>query len=199
MNANPAHTLNAATPGYVCRRLAAIPDLGALHAQYPQRYPHLLASVARGTPRARYDILFAFPGDTLTLDTDLRLSRNGQLLGAGDFLDALDREWRQQSAAADESAMPAEAAPPFTGGWFVFLGYELVSQIEPTVTGIRHEPAFPVARATRIPAAIIIDHLAQHTLLVCETERADEILPVLEADAQSPTTERRRDRYRACS
>jgi anthranilate synthase component 1 len=189
VNANPAHTLNASIPGYVCRRLTALPDLTALHAQYPQRYPHLLASVARGTPRARYDILFAFPGDTLTLDADHRLSRNGQMLGTGDFLDALDSEWRQQSTAADEGdAMPAEAAPPFTGGWFVFLGYELVSQIEPTVTGIRHEPAFPVACATRIPAAIIIDHLAQHTLLVCETERANEILPVLEADAQIPTT-----------
>ena len=182
MNANPAHTLNAATSGYVCRRLAAIPHLGALHARYPQRYPHLLASVARGTPRARYDILFAFPGDILTLGVDLQLYRNGLALGTGDFLDALDREWRRQSTAADAGAMPAEAAPPFTGGWFVFLGYELVSQIEPTVTGIRHDAAFPVAFATRIPAAIVIDHLARHTLLVCETDRAPELLPVLEED-----------------
>ncbi|MGA9032128.1 MAG: aminodeoxychorismate synthase component I [Sulfuricaulis sp.] len=187
MNANPAHTLNASTPGYVCRRLAAIPDLSALHARYPQRYPHLLASVARGTPRARYDILFAFPGDSLTLDADHWLSRNGRLLGTGDFLDALDREWRQQSTTVDQGAIPTDAAPPFTGGWFVFLGYELVSQIEPTVTGIRHDSAFPVACATRIPAAIIIDHLEQHALFVCETERASEILPMLEADTQSPT------------
>jgi len=158
VNANPAHTLNTSIPGYVCRRLAAIPDLNALHARDPQRYPHLLASVARGTPRARYDILFAFPGDTLTLDADHRLNRNGQLLGAGDFLDALDREWTQQSTAADKGVMPTEAAPPFTGGWFIFLGYELVSQIEPSVTGIRYESTFPVARATRIPDAIIIDH-----------------------------------------
>jgi anthranilate synthase component 1 len=188
VNANPAHTLNASTSGYVCRRLAAFPDLAALHALYPRRYPHLLASVAHGTPRSRYDILFAFPGDTLTLDANHRLSRNGQMLGAGDFLDVLDREWKRHSTAADNSVMPADVAPPFTGGWFVFLGYELVSQIEPTVSGIRHESAFPVATATRFPSAIIIDHFARYTLLVCETERAGEILPLLEADALNPVT-----------
>ena len=189
MNANPARTLNDSKPGYVCRRLAAIPDLGALHARDPRRYPHLLASVARGTPRSRYDILFAFPGDVLTLDAAHRLSRNGRLLGAGDFLDALDREWKQHAMAAEAGVSRMDAAPPFTGGWFVFLGYELVSQIEPTVTGIRHESAFPVASATRIPAAIIIDHLVSQAMLVCETGRADEILPLLEADALNPATQ----------
>ena len=185
MNANPVHTLNASAPGYVCRRLTAIPDVAALHAQYPQRYPHLLASVARGTPRARYDILFAFPGDSLTLEANLHLRRNGQSLGNGDFLDAFDREWRRQSVAGAAGGQPVAEAPPFTGGWFVYLGYELVAQIEPTVGGIRHDTAFPVAFATRIPAAIIIDHLAPQALLVCETERAAEILPVIEADVRA--------------
>ncbi len=182
MNANPAHTLNSTTPGYVCRLLATVPDLAALHARNSQRYPHLLASVAQGTPRARYDILFAFPGDTLALDSSLQLSRNGQPQGRGDFLDAFDAEWRRLSVTAAGDA-PEEGAPPFTGGWFVYLGYELAAQIEPTVGGIRHDAAFPVAFATRMPAAIIVDHLRQRALLVCETEHAAEILPTLEADA----------------
>ncbi len=187
MNVRPAGHLNAAAPGFSCRRLPVLPDLTALHARNPQRYPHLLTSAARGTPRARYDILFAFPGDTLTLESDFRLYRNGRALGAGDFLETFDREWRAQAVAVDDRAAPGET-PPFTGGWFVFLGYELVSQIEPTAAGIRQEPAFPVACATRFPAAIIVDHAARQTLLVCEAERTDELLPVLEQDARRETT-----------
>ena len=185
MNARPATHLNAAVPGYFCRRLPILPDLAALHSRDPRRYPHLLTSAARGTPRARYDILFAFPGDTLTLEADLHLCRNGQAHGPGDFLEAFEREWRAQAVTTGDPVMTGEA-PPFTGGWFVFLGYELVSQIEPTVTGIRREAAFPVACATRFPAAVIVDHAARQTLLVCEADRATDLLPLLEQDAGRP-------------
>jgi len=181
VKARSAHPLITSAPGYVCRTLTAIPNLTALHAREPRRYPHLLASAARGTPRARYDILFAFPGDTLTLEADLRLYRNGQPHGPGDFLDAFDRQWREQAVA--ETVM-TDDTPPFTGGWFMYLGYELVSEIEPTVAGIRHDPGLPVASATYFPAAIIIDHALSRTLLVCVTERADELLPVLFQDVQ---------------
>ncbi|MDO8706101.1 MAG: aminodeoxychorismate synthase component I [Sulfuricaulis sp.] len=186
MNVHQAHPLNDSTPGYVCHRLTAIPDLTALHAKHPRRYPHLLSSSAHGTARARYDILFAFPGETLTLQADLQLYRDGQALGPGDFLNTFDREWRTQAAAMSESDASIEEAPPFTGGWFMFLGYELVTQIEPTVTGIRYAAPFPLASATRFPAAIIVDHATQHTLLVCETERANDLLTVLEEDVKSP-------------
>ena len=181
MKAHSAHQPISSTPGYVCRQLTATPDLIALHAREPRRYPHLLGSTARGTARARYDILFAFPGDTLTLDADGQLHRNGQPAGAGDFLDALDRQWRDRALA--EQTVTVDA-PPFSGGWFVYLGYELVSQIEPTVTGIRRDCAFPVAAATYFPAAIIVDHAKERALLVCEAEQAHNLLPVLEQDAQ---------------
>ena len=181
MKAHSAHQPISSTPGYVCRQLTATPDLIALHAREPRRYPHLLGSTARGTARARYDILFAFPGDTLTLDADGQLHRNGQPAGAGDFLDALDRQWRDRALA--EQTVTVDA-PPFSGGWFVYLGYELVSQIEPTVTGIRCERALPVAAATYFPAAVIVDHAKARALLVCEAEQAQDLLPVLEQDAQ---------------
>lgn len=70
----------------------------------------------------------------------------------------------------------------------MFLGYELVTQIETTVTGMRPETPFPLASATRFPAAIIVDHATQETLLVCETERANELLIPLEEDVMSPMT-----------
>ena len=40
---------------------------------------------------------------------------------------------------------------PFSGGWFVYLGYELVSQIENKIVCNKHRYNFPVAFATRIP------------------------------------------------
>ncbi|MFQ5488009.1 MAG: hypothetical protein ACE5ET_06155, partial [Gammaproteobacteria bacterium] len=63
-------------------------DLLALHERLPQRYPCLLESVVHGTPQARYDILFAFPGETLRLDAALELS--GGPARGGDFLAAFD-------------------------------------------------------------------------------------------------------------
>ena len=144
MNARPAQN-SSTIPGYVSRRLTVIPDLVALHTRFPERYPHLLASVAHGTPRARYDILFAFPGETLSLQADSRLYRDRQVLGPGDFLNTFERDWQAQVVAPGAQAVPDNEAPPFTGGWFVFLGYELVAQIEPTVTGVQFDATFPVA------------------------------------------------------
>ena len=181
MNAHPAQNTNT-TPGYVCRRLTVIPDLVALHSRFPERYPHLLASVAHGTPRARYDILFAFPGETLSLQADSQLYRDGQALGPGDFLSAFNRDWQGQAASADAKGAPDNEALPFTGGWFVYLGYELMTQIETTVTGVRFDATFPVACATRVPAAIIIDRAQQQTWLMCESEQAKQLMPVLEQD-----------------
>ncbi|MCR4300925.1 MAG: aminodeoxychorismate synthase component I [Sulfuricaulis sp.] len=181
MNAHPAQK-PASTPGVACRRLTSIPDLVTLHSRSPGRYPHLLASVAHGTPRGRYDILFAFPGETIELRANTGLFCDGRAQGQGDFLETFEREWRALSVAAPN----AHAAPdrlPFTGGWFVFLGYELVSQIEPTVTGVTFDPAFPVACATRIPAAVIVDRARQQAWLMCEADCAADLMPRLEADA----------------
>lgn len=181
MNAHPAKTTET-THGYVSRRLTRIPDLIALHSRSPERYPHLLASVADGTARARYDILFAFPGDTLALQADSRLYRNDRAQGHGDFLEVFEREWRELSTTAPEASATSDRLP-FTGGWFVFLGYELVSQIEPTVSGMPFDPDFPIACAMRIPAAVIVDRAQQQAWLMCEEEYVAELMPRLEVDA----------------
>jgi anthranilate synthase component 1 len=178
--ASPALPSASAASGYVCRTLAAIPDLAAMHAREPARYPHLLASTARGTPRARYDILFAFPGDVLVRQADGQVRYNDAALGDG-FLDAFDRWWR---ARAVEAAPPTPEQPPFTGGWFLYLGYELAAEIEPTVAGTGLRPAFPVACATYFPAAVIADHERSCALLVCEAQQAAELLPLLEQDVR---------------
>jgi anthranilate synthase component 1 len=164
----------------VVETLPARPDLLALHAAHPRRYPHLLQSVAQGTPRARYDLLFAFPGETLTLEANGCLQRGDRRLASSDFFAALDAWWDAERIApcADESV----GAVPFSGGWFLFLAYELLAAVEPTVHGLRHDPTLPIALAMRAPAALIHDHVTGRTQIVCERERAREVLPQIHAD-----------------
>lgn len=140
------------------RQVAMNKDFASLCGQYPQRYPFLLQSVTQGTPQARYDILFAFPGEQLRL---------GSAHAVPDFLPALDQAWartRYQAGAAVDL--------PFTGGWFLYLGYELAAHIEPRLENIPRDEDLPVALATRIPAAIIRDHARNETWLVAEQESA---------------------------
>jgi anthranilate synthase component 1 len=136
-------------------------DLLALHVANPDRYPFLLESVASGTSQGRYDILFAFPGETLTLDAGWILSGPGQ--GAG-FLAALD-DWFLGLRR------PAGVPLPFHGGWFLYLGYELASEIEPSLPRLA-SCGLPVARATRVPAAVVADRQQQRAWIVAEREQA---------------------------
>ncbi len=136
------------------RPLGAKIDLAALAAQYPARYPYLLQSVAHGTANSRYDILFAFPGEMLAL---------ADPHSGADFLQALDHRY-----AAHALARSDRVHPPFRGGWFLYLGYELAQQIEPSLSLPRATAALPTAFATRIPAAMVWDHAQQELLLVAE-------------------------------
>ncbi|HEX9626360.1 MAG TPA: aminodeoxychorismate synthase component I [Acidiferrobacterales bacterium] len=159
-----------------CVSLDGFPDLADLHAGFPERYPHLLESVARGTPQARHDILFAFPGAHLRWDGAV-VALDGVARGEG-FLDALDGWWRAESRApAPPSALP------FSGGWFLFLSYELAESIEPCLAPLRRDARLPVALATRFPAAIVRDHVERRCWLVSEDDdRADARLARMRAD-----------------
>jgi anthranilate synthase component 1 len=150
-------------------------DLARLHRLFPARYPHLLESVAHGTPQARYDILFAFPADTLVLTSSGTLRRNGTPI-AGDFLAAFDASWRAASVA-EQGELPF----PFHGGWFVFLSYELARFLEPALAMLPPGNDWPAAMATRFPAAVIRDHETRTTWLVCE-QRHDDLLNQMEQD-----------------
>ncbi len=138
---------------------AAQPDLLALAQSNPQRYPFLLESVAAGPELARYDVLFAFPGETVELAADGVLS--GPHAGKPDFLSALDAWW------SDECQPELRADLPFTGGWFVFLGYALAAEIEPSLQ-IAADPDVPVAFATRVPVALIHDSQTGELGIVAE-------------------------------
>ncbi|MBT8087403.1 MAG: aminodeoxychorismate synthase component I [Gammaproteobacteria bacterium] len=137
-----------------------------LHRDNPSRYPFLLQSTTRKGELGRFDILFAFPGDSLELRAD------GQLRGPysqqnGSFLDTLDAWWQS------EQVPPANEQLPFLGGWFLYLGYELAAKIEP---GLRLEPdrVLPCAFAVRCATALVFDHHDRTCYLVCESRQCDD-------------------------
>jgi len=150
----------------VVRALKHGGDLLSLHARQPGRYPCLLESVLQGSAQARYDILFAFPGETLQLDNGLHLNRPGSGAEAHDFLHQFDAWWRAHRTMAS-----ATCSLPFQGGWFVYLGYELAGQIEPALQLplFSRSAGLPTAYALRVPAAIIRDHRDGRIHLLAET------------------------------
>ncbi|MDX1454020.1 MAG: aminodeoxychorismate synthase component I [Gammaproteobacteria bacterium] len=147
-------------PRFKIEQLPAMPDLLALQAASPSRYPHLLQSTAVDGQQGRYDILFAFPAESLVLDRHWQLS--GPHSDAGSFLSALDA-WQAELAVEGSDATTL----PFAGGWFVYLGYELAKEIEPKLQ-LTPPDDLPIAVAQRIPAAIIIDQVDGATYCLAE-------------------------------
>lgn len=152
-------------------------DLLALHRYAPDRYPFLLQSTAVNFELGRFDILFAYPGEAIVLETV------GDLDGRGGFLGILDDRWRREFHA---TALPAL---PFSGGWFLFLGYELAGEIEPGLE-LGKDPLLPVAFAVRCPAAIVRDAMTGQSRLVLENDSqdADTIRSDIERSSAAPAS-----------
>jgi anthranilate synthase component I len=130
--------------------------------QYPEDYPGLLESGApilagRG---ARYDILPMASGESLCLDQKRMLS--GEHAHGAGFLDALESWW-----AALRLPAAADLTGPFTGGWLLYLGYELAAEIEPCL-GAPPSPDPFIAFALRAPAAWVRDRASGRAWLVAE-------------------------------
>jgi len=148
-----------------------------LHRLNPSRYPHLLKSTAQG----RYDILFAFPGASLVLDANGILSTPETVTPcSNDFLKTFDNWWNLNQIQ-DQSASAVNEALPFSGGWFVYLGYELVAQIETCLQLPAADTLLPTAIATRFATAVIVDHETGITCVVGESGK-DEAVCAIVAD-----------------
>lgn len=138
-------------------------DLLDLHRLNPARYPSILDSATQrkhshklndaARQNSRYSLCLGFPQSTITLSADQQLWVDG-IQHNGGFLEQLESCWADVSTRST----PAEKSSdlPFRGGWFVYLGYELVAEIEPRVAV--HASDIPIAQAVRIPAALVIDH-----------------------------------------
>lgn len=129
-------------------------DLLTLHQYHPDSYPFLLEKSST-TAATRYSILFAFPDDSLRIEYH----------ATERFTDAFDRWFAQE-----KSPPPIDTYLPFTGGWFVYLGYELAVQVEPTLNLPRDAFNLPIAIATRVKSAIIYDHQHNECWFVTEDD-----------------------------
>jgi anthranilate synthase component I len=127
----------------------------------PEIYPGLLESGTAewANPGGRFDILPMACGEHLKLDAGRRLSGT-HVRGEG-FFNALESWWSALRTAESETRLP------FTGGWLLYLGYELATEIESCL----HLPASPdpvIALALRTPAAWLRDHASGQGWLIAE-------------------------------
>ena len=126
------------------------PEFAALHRANPERYPFLLQSTASAGSLGRFEILFAFPGEVI------------ESCGERRFLTDLDTAFEAGRRTSPDSTLP------FSGGWFLYLGYELAGDIEPALA-LEPDPLLPRAFAVRCPAALVRDLDDGSVTLVAET------------------------------
>lgn len=134
-------------------------NLETLCYNYPERYPFLLESVNPNNEN-KYSILFSHPGEAITLND----------LDDFDFLSTLESKVNITSDSSDL---------PFSGGWFVYLSYELIGQIEPVLKENLFSSSNVIAKAVEVPTAIVIDHTNNETFLVDQFGSEDRISQVL--------------------
>jgi anthranilate synthase component 1 len=146
-----------------------------LHERRPDRYPVLLESVGGEPGLGRFDVLLAAPGEALVLQPDGRLAGPGADGVEGRFLPALDAWWR-----SDRSVREDGAGTPFAGGWFLYLGYELAGEVEPSLRLPRS--SLPRAVAWRMHGALVHDRVTGETTLHAELPALDVLVTGLAVD-----------------
>lgn len=139
---------------YVSWKVLPRVDFLALHRINPTRYPFLLHSAAVNPRASRYDILMAFPQETrISSDTST------------DLLQWFTEAWQAtRIPRRDNHPDP----PPFRGGWFLYLDYELAAQIEARLRWLAAVPSSVPACAVRVPAALIRDHQDDSVIFITE-------------------------------
>jgi anthranilate synthase component 1 len=134
--------------------------------RFPEEYPGLLESgAAASNAGTRFDILPIVTGEHLQLDAGGLV---GPHAGEGAFLSALEFWWRalRPDASADLGRI-GQVQLPFTGGWLLYLGYELAAEIESCVSLPRSADPI-VALALRAPAAWMRDRQSGEAWLYAE-------------------------------
>jgi 4-amino-4-deoxychorismate synthase (2-amino-4-deoxychorismate-forming) component I len=167
----------------IVRELGVPPTvLRRLAARLPARYPVLLDSAADG-PLSRASVLLAEPRAALWLDAAGRLGAEGVVIQGNTFLSALENWWLAERDAVGE----AHPGLPFSGGWALFLSYEMAQEVEPRLS--LPQATLPWrAFALRTPCALIHDRATQRVIAVAEANSAA-TLDRLEADARLAATE----------
>lgn len=139
--------------GPCARRLTQPLDLPHLHHARPERFPYLLHSAARHAHTGRYDILLALAEPPCTP-------------AAGCFFAELQTQWQRERCSHGPAPLP------FGSGWFLYLGYGLAREVEPTLPARLAGPGadrLPIAFAARCRGALIHDHLTGRHWAIAES------------------------------
>jgi anthranilate synthase component 1 len=141
-------------PEYFHHWLDRVPELTGLSRADPIAFPYLLDSTAGG-PLGGHSILLHAAGPKLVAQRGRPLTGPGE---GSTFFDRLD-SWFRQERAGEFTGAPGERAElPFQGGWFIYLGYEMAAEIEPTLVLPAADTGLPDALAQRCPGAVIVFH-----------------------------------------
>ena len=131
--------------------------------RFPEKYPYLLESSATGNiDLARYSIAFFKPNIVLKkIKGDTR-----------NFLNEFDEIWIKTKVSQSNYFHDKQTHFPFLGGWFLYLGYELVKEIEPSITLPDSPYQIPTALAARAPSAVIYDKKLNKLFFITDNEPA---------------------------
>src|SRR5690606_38215407 len=126
--------------------LDRVPDLVGLSAVNPREFPFLLDNAAG----PGCSLLLYAGQELLVQHSDGRIT--GPVEGGtsgGDFFERLDRWYQAEKDPRATPRVPEAAEIPFSGGWFVYLGYEMAATIEPTLRLPANDSGLPDALAQR--------------------------------------------------
>lgn len=171
--------------GYRNLQLKSLYNLSEIQRANPSRYPFLLESPSRGS-NGRYDILFAFPGDRLELNAANKLVLSDRKI-SGRFFDQFRKCFNTEAIDSPEIE---SLNIPFSGGWFVYLGYEMAGEIESTLSDMRIDESLPLAIAQRIPIGIVVDQVNATTTIIGDPGASSEQLEQVLQDLQQTTDAR---------
>ena len=138
-------------PGYACQWLDHSLDLVRLSEKFPQKFSYLLESSARG-PLGSHSLALFAGNQVLVLHPDSSLDGPG----CGESFFTRLESWFQEERLPFENEAGTEF--PFLGGWFIYLGYEAVREIEPTLELPPNRTGLPDAFAHRCQGAVIVIH-----------------------------------------
>ncbi len=133
--------------------LDRVPDLVGLSAANPREFPFLLDNAAG----PGCSLLLYAGQELLVQHSDGRIT--GPVEGGtsgGDFFERLDRWYQAEKDPRATPRVPEAAEIPFSGGWFVYLGYEMAATIEPTLRLPVNDSGLPDALAQRCPGAVLV-------------------------------------------
>ena len=132
-------------------------DLLSLQCLNISKYPYLLESSSRGNLKNRFSILFFKPEYSVEKTTN-------------NFLTEFDEYWLREKVDQDKLVINNKKLP-FSGGWFVYFGYELSREIEPKLNIPDSPYKLPTAFVSRVKTAIIFDHVDNEVFIISEDTR----------------------------